>query len=86
MHDAMRKLQVWNQLLVTCLNTPPRPTWGHSMHLYDQAPRPSPLIKSPNKGANRLGLSAGFQKFIYHLVKVARYNSGAPPKIPLTPS
>ena len=31
MHDALRKLQVWNQLLVICLNTPPRPTWGHSM-------------------------------------------------------
>ena len=26
MHNAMCKLQVWNQLLVICLNTPPRPT------------------------------------------------------------
>ena len=40
-----------------CLNTPPQPTWGHNMHFYDQTPRPPPLIKSPNKGANRLGLS-----------------------------
>jgi len=30
MHNAMRKLQVWNQLLLVCLNTPPRPTWGQS--------------------------------------------------------
>ena len=42
MHNAMRKLQVWNQLLVICLNTPPRPTWGHSMHYFDQATRPPP--------------------------------------------
>jgi hypothetical protein len=40
LHNAMRNLQVWNQLLVICLNTPPRPTWGRSMHFYDQAPRP----------------------------------------------
>ena len=65
MHNAMRKLQVWNQLLVICLNTLPRPTWGHSMHFYDQAPRPPPLIKSPNNDANRLGLSSGFQNYIY---------------------
>ena len=53
MHNAMRKLQVWNQLLVICLNTPPQPTWGHSMQFYDQAPSQTPpLIKSLNKGAN----------------------------------
>ena len=40
MHNAMRKLQVWNWLLVICLKTPPRPTWGHSLHFYDQAPSP----------------------------------------------
>jgi len=57
MHNAMRKLQVWNQLLVVCLNTLLRPTWGLFMQSYDRAPRPPPLIKSPNKGANRLGLS-----------------------------
>jgi hypothetical protein len=57
MHNAMRKLQVWNQLLLICLNTPPQPIWGHSMHFYDEAPRPAPLIMSPNKGANRLGSS-----------------------------
>jgi len=50
-------LQVLNHLLIICLNTPPQPTWGHSMHFYDQTPRPPPLIKSPNKGANRLGFS-----------------------------
>ena len=43
MHNAMRELQVWNQLLVICLNTPPRPTWGHSMHFYNQALRSPPL-------------------------------------------
>jgi hypothetical protein len=63
-HNAMRKLQVWNQFLVICLNTLPRPTWGHSMQSYDQAPRPPPLIESPNKGANQLRLSWGFQKYI----------------------
>jgi len=39
MHSAIRELQVWDQLLAFCLNTPPRPTWGHSMHCYDQAPQ-----------------------------------------------
>jgi len=63
-HNAMRKLQVWNQLLVIRLNTPPRPAGGHSTRFYDQAPRPHPLIKSPNKGTNRLGLSWGFQKYM----------------------
>ena len=73
MHNAMRKLQVWNLLLVICLNTPPRPTRGHSMQFYDQAPRPPPYIKSPNKAAKRLGLSWGFQKYIYiYFVKVAQ--------------
>ena len=28
MHDAIRELQVWNELLEICLNTPPRPIWG----------------------------------------------------------
>jgi len=49
LHNAMRKLQVWNKLLVICLSTPPRPTWGHSMQFYDQAPRTPPFINSPNK-------------------------------------
>jgi len=56
LHNAMRELQVWNQLLVICLNTPPRPTWGHSMHFVTRHPDP-PSIKAPNKGANRTGLS-----------------------------
>jgi len=56
MHNAICELRVWNQLLVICLNTPPPPTWGRSMHFCGQAPRPPPLTKSPNKGANRLGL------------------------------
>jgi hypothetical protein len=29
MHITIRELQVWNQLLEICLNTPPRPTLGH---------------------------------------------------------
>jgi hypothetical protein len=33
--NAIRELQVQNQLLVFCLNAPLRPTWGHSMHFYD---------------------------------------------------
>ena len=45
------------KLLSICLNTPPRPTWGHSMQLCDQAPRPPPLIKSPNNIANQTGSS-----------------------------
>jgi len=73
MHNAMRKLQVWNQLLVICLNTPPWPTWGQSMHSYDQAPRPPLLIKSPNKGDNRLKFQC-----INYLLEVAQYNSGDP--------
>ena len=69
MDNAMRKLQVWNQLLVICLNTPPRPTWGHAMHFCDKACRPPPFIKSPNKGANRSGLSWGVQTYINILWK-----------------
>ena len=61
MHNAMRKLQVWNQLLVICLNAPPRPTWGHFMHFYDQAPRPPPLMKSHSKGASQKSSSWGTQ-------------------------
>jgi len=81
MQNATRELQVWNQLLVICLNTPPRPAWGHSMHFCDQAPRPPFLIKSLNKNANRLGLSWRFHKYVYYLLEVAQKNSGAPPKI-----
>ena len=64
MHNAMRKLQFWNQLLVICLNTPPQPTWGHFMHFYDQAPWTLSLIISPNEGDNWIGLRWGFQKHI----------------------
>jgi len=49
MYDAIRELQVWNELLVICLNTPPRPTWGHSMHFCDQTPRPPLLLNHPTK-------------------------------------
>jgi hypothetical protein len=35
LYSAIRELQAWNELLEIGLNTPPRPTWGHS---YDQAP------------------------------------------------
>jgi hypothetical protein len=34
MHNAIRELQVWNQLMVNCLNTPPRPNWGHPLHTF----------------------------------------------------
>jgi len=61
MHNAIRELQVWNQLLVISLNIFPRPTWWHSMHFCDQAPRPPPLLKLPNNGANWTGLSWGTQ-------------------------
>jgi len=64
----MRNLQVWNQLLVICLNTPPRPTLGHSMHFYDQAPRPPPSIKPPNKGANRLGFELRIPNIYIYIV------------------
>ena len=57
MHNAMRKVQVWNLLLVICLNTPPRPTWGHSMRFYDQAPSFNHITQST-------GLSSGFQNKI----------------------
>jgi len=40
MLNAMRKLQIWNQLLLICLNTPPRPTWGHSVHFMTRHPDP----------------------------------------------
>jgi hypothetical protein len=65
-------------LLVICLDTPPRPTWGHFVHVCDQAPRPHILINSPNKGADRLGLSWGFKiNFTWEWQK----NYGAPPQI-----
>ena len=58
MHNAIRELQVWNELLVICLNTPPRLTWGHSMHFYDQAPNPPPNYQITQQGfqSNRLEL------------------------------
>ena len=42
MHNVIHELQTWNQLLVICLNSSLRPTWGHSMHPCDQAPRHPP--------------------------------------------
>ena len=59
MHNATRKLQVWNQLLIAgkLPEHTPAAYLVTLMHFYDQAPRPPPLIKSPNKGAIRLGLS-----------------------------
>ena len=67
------------KLLVVWLNTTSRPTWGHSMHFCDQAPWPSPLMKSPNKGAN------GAQKY-NQFRENGPVNSGAPPpKVPAPP-
>ena len=67
MHNAM---QVWNQLLVICLNTPPQPTWGHSMHFYDQAPRPPPFNQITQRGCQSTGLELRNLKILY-FVKVA---------------
>jgi len=85
MHNAMRKLQVWNQLLVICLNSPPRPTWGHSMHFYDQAARTPLIFKSPNKGANRLGLSWGIQNILIFRESGPVKYWRPPPPIPRPP-
>jgi len=56
MYDAIRELQVWNQLLVICLNTPPRPTWGHAIHFWDQAPSPPPFYQVTQQGCQLNGL------------------------------
>jgi len=57
----MRKLQVSNQLQVICLNTPPRPTWGHSMHVCDQAP----FNQITQQGCQLTGLELKIQKIIF---------------------
>jgi hypothetical protein len=83
MHNAMRKLQVWNRLLVTCLNTPPRPTWGHSMHFYDQAP----FNQITQQGCQSTGLELRIPNMYYYLIR----ESGPvklwrpPPKFPDPP-
>ena len=69
LHNAMRKLQVWNQLLVICLNTPPRPTWGHSMHFYDQAPRFNQITQ---QGCQSTGLELRIPKIYLYFVEVAQ--------------
>jgi len=67
----MRKLQlqVWNQLLVICLNTPPWPTWGHSMRFYDQTP---PFNQITQQGCQSTGLELMIPNIIKHFVKVAQ--------------
>ena len=77
MHNAMRKLQVWNQLLVICLYTPPRPTWGHSVPFFNQAPRPPPFNQTTQQGCQSTGLELWLQNILY-FVKVAQKNSGDP--------
>ena len=54
MYNAIRELQVWNQVLVICLNTPPQPTWGHSMHSCDQALSP-PFNQTTQQGCHMTG-------------------------------
>ena len=51
-HCVNCKFQI--KLLVICLNTPPWPTWGHSMHLCCQAP--SPLIQTTQQRYQSTGL------------------------------
>ena len=84
MHNAMRKLQVWNQVLVICLNTPPQPTWGHSMHFYDQAPRP-PLNQITQQVCQSTGLELRIPNIYLYFVKVAQLNSEDPPHNSPTP-
>ena len=72
MHNAMCRLQVWNQLLVTCLNTPPWPTWGHSMQSYDRAPRPPPFNQITQQGCQSTGLELRIPIFFRYFVKLAQ--------------
>ena len=69
MFHAIRDLQIWNQLLIICLNTPPRPTWGQSMHSGAH-----PVIKSPSKGANQIKRARADEpkNIILYFVKVAQ--------------
>ena len=49
-------------MLVICLNTPPRPTWGNSMHFCDQAPRPPPFNQITQHGWQSTGLELRIPK------------------------
>ena len=92
MHNAMRKVQVWNELLEICLNTPPRPTWGHSMHFYDQAPRP-PFNQITQQGCQSTGLELRNSKMYLYLDESGPVKSwspsqelpDSPPTSPLNP-
>ena len=79
MHNTIRKLQVWNQLLAISLNTPPRPTWGHSMHFYDQAPRP-PLSQITQQGCQSNGFELRIPKNDFICWKWPRQILKTPPQ------
>ena len=82
MHNGMRKLRVWSQLLVICLNTLPRPPWGHSMHFYDHAPRP-PFNQITQQVCQSTGLGLGNpKKYIYICWMCPSEILEHPPKIP----
>jgi hypothetical protein len=84
--NAMSKLQVWNLLLVICLNTSPRPTWGRSMHFYDQAPSPPPLNQITQQGCQSTGLELRIPKYMYNISwKWPSIFLETPPKIPRPP-
>ena len=58
MHNAMRKLQVWNQLLVICLNTPPAAYLGIPCISMSRHPDPPP---PPNQITQQRCQSTGLE-------------------------
>ena len=85
LHNAMRKLQVWNQLLVICLNTTPRPTWGHSMHFYDQAGTQTPPFNQiTQQGCQLTGFELRISK-IYFFRESGPVEFWSPPPNSQTP-
>ena len=71
MHNALRKMQVWNQLLVICLNTPAAYLWTFRAFLWPGTQTP-PFNQITQKGCQSTGLELRIPKIYSYLVEVAQ--------------
>ena len=85
MHNAMRELQVWNRLVVICLNTPPRLLGGISCISVSRHPDP-PFNQITQQGCQSNGLELRNPIIFIICWKWPRKNLAAPPKSPSPPN